>query len=297
MARLKRQLSSDDIAAIRRGQNNVVGTGVGGVGKENIIRDLVDGEVSKRMSFADLGKQKVLNENRGIQLVYMNDKEEYPPKSSFLNKVGSTNGNEKKTTFATLPNTTTWQQQSSQQQLGENKLEETSSSNVMTVQLNDIRMKLEEKRRHIENEKRRMEVAMNKQRQKVGKAAFLQAVAKEIGDDVNHLERKWSDENQPFVETRRTPDLENMDLETYQQSIAQMNSSLHDLQSDMQRLASQQSQLQQQTLITQQQRQIQQLQQQYQSMHQPQQQQQQLCSPSTKLLKCTAHSRTLPSAD
>nr|CAI5868554.1 unnamed protein product [Callosobruchus analis] len=64
-----------------------------------------------------------------------------------------------------------------------------------------------------------------------------------------------------------------MDLETYQQSIAQMNSSLHDLQSDMQRLASQQSQLQQQTLITQQQRQIQQLQQQYQSMHQPQQQQ------------------------
>nr|CAH7736423.1 unnamed protein product [Callosobruchus chinensis] len=320
MARLKRQLSSDDIAAIRRGQNNVVGTGVGGVGKENIIRDLVDGEVSKRMSFADLGKQKVLNENRGIQLVYMNDKEEYPPKSSFLNKVGSTNGNEKKTTFATLPNTTTWQQQSSQQQLGENKLEETSSSNVMTVQLNDIRMKLEEKRRHIENEKRRMEVAMNKQRQKVGKAAFLQAVAKgrgnllksaeaecnngqpsnasngnvgssvepkpqrpfslqEIGDDVNHLERKWSDENQPFVETRRTPDLENMDLETYQQSIAQMNSSLHDLQSDMQRLASQQSQLQQQTLITQQQRQIQQLQQQYQSMHQPQQQQQQYAPP------------------
>ncbi|VEN49558.1 unnamed protein product [Callosobruchus maculatus] len=245
MARLKRQLSSDDIAAIRRGQNNA-GTGVGGVGKENIIRDLVDGEVSKRMSFADLGKQK---------LVYMNDKEEYPPKSSFLNKVGSTNGNEKKTSFATLPNTTTWQQQSSQQQLGENKLEETSPSNVMTVQLNDIRMKLEEKRRHIENEKRRMEVAMNKQRQKVGKAAFLQAVAKgrgnllksaeaesnngqpsngsngnvgssvepkpqrpfslqEIGDDVNHLERKWSDENQPFVETRRTPDLENMDLET-----------------------------------------------------------------------------------
>ncbi|CAH2005388.1 unnamed protein product [Acanthoscelides obtectus] len=313
MARLKRQLSSDDIAAIRRGQNSLVGQEVA-VGKENVIRDLVDGEMSKRMSFADLGKQKVLNENRGIQLVYMNDKEEYPSKSSFLNKVGSTNGNEKKTTFATLPNTTTWQQQSTQQQLGENKLEETSPSNVMTVQLNDIRMKLEEKRRHIENEKRRMEVAMNKQRQKVGKAAFLQAVAKgrgnllksaeaesnngqpsngnsnvsstvepkpqrpfslqEIGDDVTHLERKWADENQPYVETRRTPDLENMDLETYQQSIAQMNSSLHDLQSDMQRLATQQSQLQQQTLIAQQQRQIQQLQQQYQSLHPPPQRQQ-----------------------
>jgi len=40
------------------------------------------------------------------------------------------------------------------------------------------RLKLEEKRRHIESEKRRMEMAMNKQRQKVGKAAFLQAVSK-----------------------------------------------------------------------------------------------------------------------
>lgn len=48
----------------------------------------------------------------------------------------------------------------------------------MNVQLNDIRLKLEEKRRHIESEKRRMEIAMNKQRQKVGKAAFLQAVVK-----------------------------------------------------------------------------------------------------------------------
>lgn len=44
---------------------------------------------------------------------------------------------------------------------------------------------------------------------------------KEIAEDATTLERKWSDENQPFVETRRTPDLENMDLEQYQQSIAQ----------------------------------------------------------------------------
>ncbi|KAG8291326.1 hypothetical protein J6590_063363, partial [Homalodisca vitripennis] len=35
-----------------------------------------------------------------------------------------------------------------------------------------------------------------------------------------------------------------MDIETYQQSIAQMNSSLHEIQSDLQRLASQQNQLQ-----------------------------------------------------
>lgn len=107
----------------------------------------------------------------------MNDKDEYPQKSSFLSKQ---NGNEKKTSFAALPNTTTWQQQSSTNQQQSDGVSEdaTTPNNVMNIQLNDIRLKLEEKRRHIENEKRRMELAMNKQRQKVGKAAFLQAVAK-----------------------------------------------------------------------------------------------------------------------
>lgn len=49
---------------------------------------------------------------------------------------------------------------------------------VYAAQINNIKMKLEEKRRLIENEKRRMEVVVSKQRQKVGKAAFLQAVTK-----------------------------------------------------------------------------------------------------------------------
>jgi len=57
-------------------------------------------------------------------------------------------------------------------------LDENGGNTIMASQLNNIRMKLEEKRRHIENEKRRMEVVMSKQRQKVGKAAFLQAVTK-----------------------------------------------------------------------------------------------------------------------
>ena len=39
-------------------------------------------------------------------------------------------------------------------------------------------MKLEEKRRHIEQEKRKMEIALGRQQQKVGKAAFLQAINK-----------------------------------------------------------------------------------------------------------------------
>jgi len=53
-----------------------------------------------------------------------------------------------------------------------------ANNHIMASQLHNIRMKLEEKRRRIESEKRRMEVVMSKQRQKVGKAAFLQAVTK-----------------------------------------------------------------------------------------------------------------------
>ncbi|XP_049822135.1 patronin isoform X4 [Aethina tumida] len=312
ITRLKRQLSSDDIS---------LKTLAGGANKENIMRDLVDGEVNNRMSFADLSKQKMLGENRGIQLVYMNDKEDVPAKSSFLNKLGNTNGNtEKKTSFAALPNnTTTWQQQSTHSQQHEGQAEENGSGggNAMnSTQLNDIRMKLEEKRRHIEGEKRRMELAMSKQREKVGKAAFLQAVAKGRGsllksaseadvlsskgskvrspsselvpikaqrplalqeglDDISAIERKWLDESKPYMETRRTPDLENMDMELYQQSLAQMNSSLHEINTDMQRLATQHNQMhmaqQQQNMLAQQQRQFQALQQQhYHQYNQPQ---------------------------
>ncbi|CAH0557676.1 unnamed protein product [Brassicogethes aeneus] len=300
---LKRQLSSESISLKNRTAN-----------KENIIKDAIDGELNNRMSFADLNKQKMFGENRGIQLVYMNDKEEIPAKSSFLSKLSNTNGNsEKKTTFATLPNTTTWQQQSSHsQQHAESNGDETSGNNANnSMQLSDIRMKLEEKRRHIESEKRRMELAMSKQREKVGKAAFLQAVAKGKGsllksaseadvlsskarsptsgsstpkkplrpftlqegvDDISTIERKWLDESKAFAEPRRTPDLDNMDMETYQQSLAQMNSSLHEINSDMQRLASQHNQAmqvaQQQNLLAQQQRQIQALQQQHQQYQQ-----------------------------
>lgn len=60
-------------------------------------------------------------------------------------------------------------------------LTDISSSNM---QLHNIRLKLEEKRRVIENEKKRMELVVNKQRQKLGKAAFLQAVTKVSFDGV-----------------------------------------------------------------------------------------------------------------
>lgn len=54
-------------------------------------------------------------------------------------------------------------------------------SNVDASKLSTVRMKLEERRRHIAHEKRKMELALNRQQQKVGKAAFLQAINKVRG--------------------------------------------------------------------------------------------------------------------
>lgn len=168
--KLKKQLSSDDISL------------------RNLKSDFFENKTN-RMSFADMANH-VGTEPKGIQLTYtpqqqqqsQEDKEELPAKSSFKSSNPHTNGEKKTTSFATLPNTTTWQQQSSHTQ---HNLENNANSDdspgggqLMASQLNDIRMKLEEKRRNIETEKRKVEVAMNKQRQKVGNAAFLQAVVK-----------------------------------------------------------------------------------------------------------------------
>lgn len=48
----------------------------------------------------------------------------------------------------------------------------------MSSQLLNIKLKLEEKRRQIENDKRKMESLMNRQRQDISKAAFFQAITK-----------------------------------------------------------------------------------------------------------------------
>ncbi|XP_015607322.1 patronin isoform X4 [Cephus cinctus] len=334
--------NNEEPGRLRRQASN---SSLNNVALKNILHsndnDNTDGETTKMASFANLSRQ---SSEKGINFTYMEqDREDPPAKSSFTSKKqGQSNGNgfaEKKTTFATLPNTTTWQQQSNQQmqQTEHHAADENGGNTVMASQLNNIRMKLEEKRRHIENEKRKMEVVMSKQRQKVGKAAFLQAVTKgkvkspssstsggdspvdhtppnpinsgsagetptsiaetslvvtqqtsqekpqrpfslkEISEDVRDVEHKWleQDGSAPFIETRRTPDIENMDLDQYHQSISQptlnchrMNSSLSEIQADIQRLASQQNQIQQQHLMSQHQQQMQQQLQQLQSLSQ-----------------------------
>lgn len=54
------------------------------------------------------------------------------------------------------------------------------------------------------------------------------------------LEAKWEHHS----DTKQTPDFDNMDLASYQQTIAMMNTNLYDLQADIQRLTLQQTQIQ-----------------------------------------------------
>lgn len=73
------------------------------------------GDTSKLASFANLSRQ---SSEKGINLTYTEQERDDGKSNLSGKKFGQTNGNgngEKKTTFATLPNTTTWQQQSSQQ--------------------------------------------------------------------------------------------------------------------------------------------------------------------------------------
>ncbi|XP_021710416.1 patronin isoform X21 [Aedes aegypti] len=84
----------------------------------------------------------------------------------------------RKTSFATLPNnTTTWQQQAISVQKMED-VDDSQSGFEDATKISTIKLKLEEKRRLIEQEKRRMETAWSKQLQTVGKQAFLQAINK-----------------------------------------------------------------------------------------------------------------------
>ncbi|XP_045511923.1 patronin-like isoform X9 [Pieris brassicae] len=170
---------------------------------------------------------------------------------------------------------------------------ETGAGGAMAAQLNNIRLKLEEKRRRIEQDKRRLEQAVARQRQNLGHQAFLQAVTrgKSRGADAapspdpsqvsasslavsdESLDRRSSRRFVSIQEPAEAPSsgAENSALEQYRQSITRMNTSLQDIQSDIARLATQHSQLQQQ----QQQQQQQQLQQQQQQLQQQLQQQQQ----------------------
>ncbi|XP_061380984.1 patronin isoform X2 [Danaus plexippus] len=237
---IRRQLSSDTITITKNMAFNYKG---GGDGFHLNERDAPDGDASKT-TFTDI-KVRSNGDQAGVPSSGRKMSSSSPP-----------------------PATTTWQQHFMQHDHhnGDDLSDEATSPSggAMAAQLNNIRLKLEEKRRRIEQEKRRMEVAVNRQRQQLGQQAFLQAVTRGKGartpaDDAP------ADTHQEMVVDAPNQTVDNVALEQYQQSIA----NLQDIQSDIARLASQQTQLQQQ-----QQQQAQQQQQQHQQQQQQQQQQQ-----------------------
>ncbi|XP_017078318.1 patronin isoform X5 [Drosophila eugracilis] len=112
--------------------------------------------------------------------------------------------------------------------------------------LSTIRLKLEEKRRRIEQDKRKIEMALLRHQEKNTQEDL------ESCPDV----MKWETMSN---ESKRTPDMDPVDLDKYQQSIAIMNMNLQDIQQDIHRLATQQSQMQAQHLQAQQLMQAQQI--------------------------------------
>ncbi|XP_059087795.1 patronin-like isoform X3 [Tigriopus californicus] len=71
---------------------------------------------------------------------------------------------------------------------------------------------------------------------------------KDLTDDISAVQSRWlSNRGNKFgdpASSVRTPDIENMDMDTYTKSLHAMNDSLHELQTDIHRLASQQTQIQ-----------------------------------------------------
>ncbi|XP_023036934.1 patronin isoform X19 [Drosophila willistoni] len=111
------------------------------------------------------------------------------------------------------------------------------------TKLSNIRMKLEEKRRRIEQDKRKIEMALMRHQEKEDLESCPDVM-------------KWETMSN---ESKRTPDMDPVDLDKYQQSIAIMNMNLQDIQQDIHRLATQQSQMQAQHLQAQQLMQAQQI--------------------------------------
>lgn len=109
--RLRRQASNSslDNVALRQILHSGPENDGGGGGDNN---DTTGDPVTKFASFANLNRQ---SSEKGINFTYMEQERQDDVKQP-SKRHGQSNGNgEKKTTFATLPNTTTWQQQSSQQ--------------------------------------------------------------------------------------------------------------------------------------------------------------------------------------
>ncbi|XP_048039061.1 calmodulin-regulated spectrin-associated protein 2a isoform X2 [Megalobrama amblycephala] len=123
---------------------------------------------------------------------------------------------------------------------------------AMATEMVQLRMRLEEKRRAIEAQKKKVEAAFTRHRQKMGRSAFLTVVKRKgiDGTSPSQEDTPSSEGSKTPVETPQ-PDKSPLksagedstceaDLMEYTRSIEKLNASLSFLQTEMQRLAQQQ---------------------------------------------------------
>ncbi|XP_052446782.1 calmodulin-regulated spectrin-associated protein 2-like isoform X3 [Carassius gibelio] len=123
---------------------------------------------------------------------------------------------------------------------------------AMAAEMVQLRMRLEEKRRAIEAQKKKVEAAFTRHRQKMGRSAFLTVVKRKgvEGTSPSQEDTPSSEESKTPAETTqpvKSPvksagedGTSEADLMEYTRSIEKLNASLSFLQSEMQRLAQQQ---------------------------------------------------------
>lgn len=137
-------------------------------------------------SFAQIKRQK---ENGEVSPSVLFAQQGPAPKIGSLRDQFQKSKHPKKTTFAALPNQTTWRENAAQRNSvprevpdsnreGEPEATEGDAIQPLASELLDIRMRLAERRRQMEGEKKRLEMQWSKQRQRVGKQAFIQVISK-----------------------------------------------------------------------------------------------------------------------
>lgn len=207
------------------------------------------------VSFANLSKQKN-NSGTAINIVYSHQDKEIdqgtykkPVRPGYLhiNKSHTVGDNISPTSSNNI------------QEWTKNSKGISATDSSIAAQMYDIRLKLEEKRKRIEQEKALLESLSKRQREKMGKAAFLQAVkgtgspgrddniysknrqfsVEDISEDLDTVRRRWLERKSSELEIENDAQSEDIQL-----SIDQLNCSLSDLQLDISRLTEQQEMIQ-----------------------------------------------------
>lgn len=128
---------------------------------------------------------------------------------------------------------------------------------AMAAEMVQLRMRLEEKRRAIEAQKKKVEAAFTRHRQKMGRSAFLNVVRRKGDETPSPMKEEAEDakaqategavskpdtaqQQQPLKSPGGEEGVTEADLLEYTRSIDKLNASLNFLQTEMQRLAQQQ---------------------------------------------------------